>query len=198
MRPSCPGARGLACELRRAGQAQAPCGDQALDFLLFFFLFLSFLAFFSALGAAADSALGAAAAVAAATAGAAGAAGAMAGVTAGATAGATAGETAGTTGVVTVFWAATDRDSKRPAAVSKEAISRVIEDVSIEKRRAYSRTDVAVPVSTYVKVSTTGSRHPAPQRPKVSPNSAARSRAASIACSKWSATWDACIAVRAA
>ena len=195
MRPSCPGARGLACELRRAGQAQAPSGDQALDFLLFFFLFLSFLAFFSALGAAADSALGAAAG---ATAGAAGAAGAMAGVTAGATAGATAGETAGTTGVVTVFWAATDRDSKRPAPVSKKAISRVIEDVSIEKRRAYSRTDVAVPASTYVKVSTTGSRHPAPQRPKVSPNSAARSRAASIACSKWSATWDACIAVRAA
>ena len=166
-----------------------------MDFLLFFFLFLSFLAFFSALGAAADSALGAAAA---ATAGAAGAAGAMAGVTAGATAGATAGETAGTTGVVTVFWAATDRDSMRPAAVSNKAISRVIEDVSREKRRAYSRTDVPVPASTYVKVSTTGSRHPAPQRPKVSPNSAARSRAASIACSKWSATWDACIAVRAA
>jgi len=195
LRPSCPGARGLACELRRAVRAQAPSGDQALDFLLFFFLFLSFLAFFSAWGAAADSALGPAAA---ATAGAAGAAGAMAGVTAGATAGATAGETAGTTGVVTVFWAATDRDSMRPATVSKEAISRIIEDVSREKRRAYSRTDVPVPVSTYVKVSTTGSRHPAPQRPKVSPNSAARSRAASIACSKWSATWDACIAVRAA
>ena len=198
MRPSCPGARGLACELRRGVRAQAPSGDQALDFLLFFFLFLSFLPFFSAWGAAADSALGAAAAATAGEAGAAGAAGAMAGVTAGATAGATAGETAGTTGVVTVFWAATDRDSMRPATVSKEAISRIIEDVSREKRRAYSRTDVPVPVSTYVKVSTTGSRHPAPQRPKVSPNSAARSRAASIACSKWSATWDACIAVRAA